>query len=144
MAFPSELRAPRKPAFGAPLDVQGVVGAGGAIGSLLRYGVAVAWPGPGATLQVNVLGCLAIGVLMHTITEVVEPHRLLRPFLGVGLLGGFTTVSTYVTDTLRLALQTHPALALVYLAGTLVSCLAAVFAGVVLARLFARALRGAR
>lgn len=144
MAFPTELRARRKPAFGAPLDVLGVVAAGGAIGSLLRYGVAVVWPGPAATLLVNVLGCLAIGVLMHTITEVVDPHRLLRPFLGVGLLGGFTTMSTYITDALGLALRTHPALALAYLAGTLVSCLVAVFAGVVLARLFARALRGAR
>jgi fluoride exporter len=144
MAFPSELRAPRKPASGAPLDVLGVVAAGGAIGSLLRYGAAVAWPGPAATLLVNVLGCLAIGVLMHTINEVITPHRLLRPFLGVGLLGGFTTLSTYVTDALRLALRAHPALALAYLAGTVLSCLLAVFAGVVLTRLVTRGLKGAR
>ncbi|GAA2335218.1 CrcB family protein [Saccharopolyspora halophila] len=144
MAFPPELRATRKPPVRAPLDVLGVVAAGGAIGSLLRHGAALTWPGPGATLLVNVLGCLGIGVLMYTITEVVTPHRLLRPFLGVGLLGGFTTFSTYVTDAFELARQAHPALALAYLAGTAVSCLLAVFAGVVATRLIVRALKGVR
>lgn len=144
MAFPTELRPARKPSAGAPLDVLGVVAAGGVIGTLARYGAGLAWPGPWSTWLVNVLGCVAIGVLMYTITEVAKPHRLLRPFLGVGVLGGFTTFSTYVSDTLKLAVQNHPAIALGYLFGTMVSCLLAVFLGVVLARLTTRGRKEAR
>jgi fluoride exporter len=49
---------------------------------------------PFDTSVVNVSGCLLIGVLMVSIVEVRRPHRLVRPFLGVGLLGGYTTFST--------------------------------------------------
>jgi CrcB protein len=86
-------------------DVLLAIGAGGALGSLARYGLSEAIPHPRggfavATLITNVVGCLLIGVLMGVLTTMARPHRLLRPFLGVGILGGFTTFSTYVIDTL--------------------------------------------
>jgi CrcB protein len=70
-----------------------------------------------------------MGVVMVLITEVVTPHRLLRPFLGVGVLGGFTTFSTYAVDTHRLLLAGRPGLALAYVAGTLAAAMAGVWTG---------------
>ncbi|MDI2031253.1 CrcB family protein [Saccharopolyspora sp. TS4A08] len=129
-----------KPASAVPLDLLAAVAAGGALGSVLRYGAGLIWPGPTSTFLVNVLGCLAIGVLMCVITELITPHRMLRPFLGVGVLGGFTTFSTYVTDALRLAV-TAPLAALGYLLGTVLCCLIAVFVGVAATRALARGVR---
>jgi protein CrcB len=53
---------------------------------------------PWTTFAANLLGCLLIGVLTVLITEVFSARRLVRPFLGVGVLGGFTTFSTYAVD----------------------------------------------
>src|SRR5206468_23399 len=49
-------------------------------------------------MAVNVLGCGLIGVLMVLVGELWTGRRLLRPFLGTGVLGGFTTFSTYAVD----------------------------------------------
>lgn len=144
-AFPAELRPDRKPRARAPRDVLAVVAAGGAVGALLRYGAYLAWPGPLSTFVVNVVGCLAIGVLMFVITDLVTAHRLVRPFLGVGVLGGFTTFSTYVADAVHLVLDGRSALAMAYLVGTVLACLLAVAVGVLSARSVAGALgRGNR
>lgn len=76
---------------------------GGAIGSLARYAVAVLagdWaPGswPWATLTVNVLGCLLIGILATRLPGTGRPW--LRPFLLTGVLGGFTTFSAFALET---------------------------------------------
>jgi len=82
--------------------VLGVVALGGVIGSLARYGLAEAIPHgptgfPWATFVTNVLGCFAIGLLLTRLTP--RSHPLLRPFLGTGILGGFTTFSTFAVDT---------------------------------------------
>jgi CrcB protein len=123
--------------------VLGAIAAGGVLGALARYGLAVAWPHrtgrfPWATFITNVSGCLLIGVLMVLITEVWVAHRLLRPFLGVGVLGGYTTFSTYAVDVQQLVAAGAPRTALLYLAGTLAAALAAVSAGLTLTRLAAR------
>lgn len=102
------------------------VSLGGMIGSGARYGLGVLWPHPPrgfpwATLVTNVSGCLLIGVLMVLIAE----RPLLRPFLGVGVLGGYTTFSTYVVDVQ----VSRPGVGLAYLAATLVGALLAVWAG---------------
>lgn len=111
------------------------VGVGGAVGACCRYGLAVALPSPVSTLVTNVAGCLFIGVLMAVITESGSPHRLLRPFVGVGVLGGFTTYSTYILDLYR----TPSVLPVVlYGVGTIVAALAAVAVGLVLTRAFLR------
>jgi fluoride exporter len=118
----------------AQLDVLAVIAVGGVLGAEARYGVARLLPHPPsafpwATLVVNALGCLLIGGLMVVVTEVTRPHRLARPFLGVGVLGGFTTFSTYTVDVQRLLLAHRPGVALGYLLGTLAAALVAVWLG---------------
>ncbi|OON80635.1 fluoride efflux transporter FluC [Streptomyces tsukubensis] len=85
----------------------GAVSAGGAVGACARYGASLIRPTatgafPWTTLLVNVVGCAVMGVFMVLITEVWSAHRLVRPFFGTGVLGGFTTFSTYTTDVQRL------------------------------------------
>ncbi|WP_067486275.1 fluoride efflux transporter FluC [Actinomadura hibisca] len=130
----------------APWTTLAAISAGGVSGALARYGIATALPHDAghfawATFAVNVAGCLLIGVLMVAITEVWQVHHLVRPFLGVGVLGGFTTFSTYVVDIQASLEAGAPRTALVYLAATLLAALAAVYAGVRLARLLTRSRR---
>ena len=124
----------RGTSIGHQLDVLAVIAIGGVLGAEARYGVSVLLPhAPDAvawsTLIINAVGCLLIGVLMVVITELTTPHRLARPFLGVGVLGGFTTFSTYTVDVQRLLVAQRPGVALAYLAGTLVAALVAVWLG---------------
>lgn len=85
---------------------------------------------PLTTFTVNAAGCALMGVLMVIITEVRAAHRLVRPFLGTGILGGFTTFSTYAVDIQRLVAAGRAAAALATLVGTVLVTLAAVWAGV--------------
>jgi len=81
---------------------------GGALGALARWGVSEALPHapagwPWATLLVNLTGCLLLGLLIATVFTRYPGHRWLRPLLGTGVLGGYTTFSTFAVDTVRLA-----------------------------------------
>ncbi|MFD3533419.1 fluoride efflux transporter CrcB [Streptomyces sp. NPDC058664] len=127
------------------LPVVGVVAAGGALGATARYGAGLLLPTPAGafpwtTFTVNVAGCALLGVLMVLLTErstewsTAVPHPLLRPFLGTGFCGGFTTFSTYGLETERLLSAGDPTRGLLYLGGTVVTALAAVLAGVTAAR----------
>ncbi|MGZ4609303.1 MAG: fluoride efflux transporter CrcB [Actinomycetes bacterium] len=123
-------------------DVLLVIAAGGALGSLLRWALGqalVATHGdfPWATFIENLSGGFALGLLMVFVLEVWPPSRYLRPFLGVGVLGGYTTFSTYMLDTRGLIAADQSPLAAIYLFGTLAAGLAAVWAGIFLARLLA-------
>ncbi len=131
------------------IPVLATIALGGSLGGMARYGLELAFPAqpgrvPWATFTANVMGCLLIGVLMVLITEVWSPHRLVRPFLGVGLLGGFTTFSTYAVEVRALLVPGSAPLALGYLTGTLLSCLVATLIAVVLTRLVTRAVRERR
>ena len=139
--LPVDLSAPRRrwELHRAPWAVLAAVSAGGVVGACARHALGLAWPHrpgefPWATFVINVSGCLLIGVLMVLITEVWSAHRLLRPFLGVGVLGGYTTFSTYVVDIQRLIAAGAARTALLYLAGTALAALAAVYAGITLTR----------
>lgn len=116
------------------------VAAGGALGASGRYGVQLLLPAepsgvPWATLAANVAGCLLMGVLMVLLLEgTAAPHRLLRPFLGVGVLGGFTTFSAVATEVDALARAGQAAAAGGYLAVTLLGSLLAVHAGIAATR----------
>jgi fluoride exporter len=108
------------------------IAAGGVLGSEARYGVDVLLPHdahgfPTSTVVVNVVGCLLIGVLTTVLLTLTSPHRLARPFLGVGVLGGFTTFSTFGVDTQRLLAGSAWSTAAVYVVLTVVSCLTAVW-----------------
>ncbi|HEY8984960.1 MAG TPA: CrcB family protein [Streptomyces sp.] len=126
------------------LPVVAVVAAGGVLGSLIRYGTGLVWPAraggfPWATFGINVVGCAVIGVFLVLVTEILTVHRLVRPFFGTGVLGGFTTFSTYAVDFRKLVGDGHPATAFAYLAGTLCAALAAVWlAATTTRRLFTR------
>jgi CrcB protein len=109
-----------------------VVALGGGIGATARYAVSLLWPArtggfPWATFGVNVAGCAVIGVFMVVITDVWAARRLVRPFVGTGVLGGFTTFSTYAVDIQRLVDTGHPRTGFAYLAATLGAALAAVW-----------------
>ena len=125
-------------------DIALAVSAGGAVGGLARLGLNTLLPRSGAgfpwaTCIENVAGCLLIGVLMAYVLDVWPPSRYRRPFLGTGVLGGFTTFSAYTSDTRALLQAGHAATALVYLAISLLLGLAAVVAGLRLVRSMHRA-----
>lgn len=119
--------------------VLAVIGLGGGLGALARYGLAEwipARPGafPMATFVTNVTGCFLIGLLMVAVTEAWSVNRLVRPFLGVGILGGYTTFSTYTVEIRGLLRPGSAGLGFAYLAATLVAALFAVALGMALAR----------
>jgi CrcB protein len=112
--------------------VLAAIAAGGATGAVTRYLIGQGWPTPtgafpASTLAINVLGCALIGVLMVLITDVWSRQRLIRPFLGTGVLGGFTTFSTYTVDIQRLVAGAHAGTALLYLTITPIGALLAVW-----------------
>lgn len=136
MVDPERAWIPAAPPLG---QVLGVVATGGVIGSLARYQVGRWWPArangfPASTLSINLLGCLVIGVFLLLITERLTPHPLLRPFVGTGVLGGFTTFSTYALDIRQLLTHGRLVTALLYLGTTAVGAVMAAAIGVVGAR----------
>jgi CrcB protein len=117
-----------------------LVGAGGFVGATLRYTLgglvsrAVSPEFPWATFLVNVSGCFVIGFLAVLTEErgpIGPPGRL---FLMVGVLGGYTTFSTFGYETLSLMREGSHALAAANAAGQLLLGLAAVWAGMIVAR----------
>ena len=112
------------------------VAAGGAIGSLARHGVNMLFahvfvrPVPYATATVNLLGSAIIGVLAGLIaSERMTMAPTLRTFVFVGLLGGFTTFSSFMLDTLTVAHTGERALAISNVVGQTGIGLVAVYAG---------------
>jgi len=120
-----------------------LVGAGGFVGASLRYVAGglvyrVLPPDfPWATALVNVGGCFAIGFLAVLVDERGPVGPTGRLFWMVGVLGGFTTFSTFGYETFALAREGSHALALVNVVGQVVLGLGAVWTGVVLARVLA-------
>jgi CrcB protein len=120
----------------SPAMIIAAVAAGGVVGALSRYGAGVALPtAPGtfplATFLVNALGCFLMGALVAGLGRWPGAHPLARPFLGTGVLGGFTTFSTYAVDSdgLLTGPAPHVALGLAYLVGTLVAAIGAAALG---------------
>ncbi|GAA1420107.1 fluoride efflux transporter CrcB [Streptomyces thermospinosisporus] len=132
-------KAPARPAgatrtAGSPrARTVAAVALGGGAGAAARHAAAVHWPTPAhgfpwTTLGVNIAGCALIGVLMVLLTEARRTrHPLLRPFLGTGVLGGFTTFSTYTVDIARLLAEGHARTALTCLVATPLAALTAVW-----------------
>lgn len=113
------------------------VALGGALGSVARFalsGIAVRWLGAGfpyGTLFVNVTGSFTIGLLAALVAADGRPSlgADARAFLLVGVLGGFTTFSSFSLETLNLARSGALAPAMFNVAGSVVLCLAAVSFG---------------
>jgi CrcB protein len=117
------------------------VAVGGAIGSVARHGVNrlvhQQWPlfrFPIATVLVNAVGCFVIGVLAGMIVTGRLPMRpVFREFVFVGILGGFTTFSTFGLDTIALVRIGDSPAALANIALHLMLCLGAVYVGFMVA-----------
>ena len=117
-----------------------LVGLGGAVGAMARYGVGRAigpspsgWPM--ATFAVNIAGGLLMGLLGAVLLRVGgEPARLL---LGVGVLGGFTTFSAFSLELVLLIDNGHPLMAGAYAAASVLAAITAVLAGMWIGRLWA-------
>ena len=123
-----------------------LVAAGGALGAAARYGLDLAvgprWPAlaarfPAGILLVNALGCLVFGLLVGAGggIGIMPPAR--RLFLLTGVLGGFTTFSTFGHDTAQLLGSGHSGLALLNALASVSLGIGAVFAGLWLGRLLA-------
>jgi len=118
------------------------VGIGGALGSMLRFVVTVLaarWFGAGfpwGTLAVNLIGSFILGVIAEfAITGALGISPQVRIFIGVGILGGFTTFSSFTYDTLTLVRDGSTPLALGYVLASIALGLIAVYLGTITARL---------
>jgi CrcB protein len=112
---------------------------GGFFGTLGRYEFSLAWPErvrtfPVTTFIVNVSGALLIGVILTTILELLAPHRYLRQLLCVGLLGGWTTMSTLAVESDHLFGAAAVAIAFGYLASSVLAGTVACATGISLVR----------
>jgi CrcB protein len=119
-------------------DVLAVVFVGGCFGGWVRYGITSTWPTstgrfPWATFDVNVAGAFVLAVVVVVAADVVS-SRYLRPLLGTGFCGAFTTFSAIVVTTDQLFAHHHQRIAVTYLAASIIAGLAAVSLGFVAAR----------
>ncbi len=119
-------------------DVLLVVFAGGCLGGWARYGITSTWPArtgrfPWPTFDVNVAGAFVLAVVVVVAAEVVS-SRYLRPLLGTGFCGAFTTFSAIVVTTDQLFAHHHQRIAVTYLVASTVAGLAAASIGLALAR----------
>jgi fluoride exporter len=117
---------------------------GGAVGASARWAVASALPSspggwPWATLLVNLTGCLLIGVLLAVLLARYTSSPWLRPFLATGVLGGYTTYSSFAVDAVALVDSGRPALAAGYVVASVLGGVLAVVAGLLAGRAAVRA-----
>ena len=124
-------------------DVLAVISLGGMVGATARYGLAQALPTapghfPWATFWTNLSGSFVLGFFLILVLERFPPTRYLRPFVATGILGAYTTMSTYLVETAVLLKDGHAATALLYGLATLVIGVALAAAGIVAARVLPR------
>lgn len=127
--------APRR----VDLVVLAVIALGGMLGASARYEVARLVPTtdgtfPWATFWTNVSGSFVLGVLLVLLVERFRPSRYLRPFLCTGILGAFTTMSTYAVETALLLKDGHALTAVVYGIGSLLAGVALAYVGIIAGR----------
>ena len=111
---------------------------GGVLGALARWTIAEALPSspghwPWGTLLVNLTGCLLLGALFAVLAARFPSATWPRPFLAVGVLGGFTTYSAFAVEVMRLVEAGAVAVALGYVVVSVVGGVAAVGTGTVAA-----------
>lgn len=131
---------PRWPRF--RLRVLAAIYIGGVLGGISRYEIERVAPAgadrfPWATLAINTTGAFTLALLLVLVLEALRPRWYLRPGVGTGFLGAFTTFSSVVTSTDRFAAHGHPGLAAGYLIGSAVAGLLAAGLGLLAGRTIA-------
>lgn len=127
---PGRARSRRRRTWRA-VPTYAVIFIGGAAGGSLRFVLGEAFPDtaravPWTTFTINIAGAYVLAVLLVLATEALLPHPLLRPALGTGVLGAFTTFSTFVVAADRMLLvERWPTAAGYVLGSTLVGLVAA-------------------
>lgn len=118
-----------------------LVGAGGALGAMARYGFAVLvarlWPTtfPLATLLINIIGSIAMGLFVGLMAKLLPANQEeLRLFVAVGIFGGFTTFSSFSLDTIVLIERGELIQAVTYVALSVVVCLIGLYLGLLITR----------
>ncbi|MGE3747295.1 MAG: fluoride efflux transporter CrcB [Sphingomonadaceae bacterium] len=113
---------------------------GGALGAGFRYHlgkVALQNMGPGfpwGTWIANLLGGLMMGVLAGTLTRLVDGGEPLRLFLGVGVLGGFTTFSAFSLETYNMLVRGDAVMAIAYAVSSVAGSIVMLYFGILLTR----------
>jgi CrcB protein len=108
---------------------------GGGVGAVVRHfmntGISplLKAPFPWGIMSVNILGCFVMGVLVAVFAGLWNPPQEVRAFLTVGVLGGFTTFSAFSLDAMGLWTIGDPKGMMIYVLGSVVLSIAAVFAG---------------
>ncbi len=116
------------------------IAAGGAIGAVLRHFVnsgamhLLGGDYPWGIFIINILGSFAMGCLAAFSAHIYEPPQLLKAFLAVGVLGGFTTFSAFSLDAALLWERGDPMAAFLYAMGSVVLAIGGLFAGMALIR----------
>jgi CrcB protein len=119
----------------------GWIAAGGAVGAVARYFVMIAVAQvmgaafPWGTLAVNIIGSFVLGMLVEAFALVWSVSEGIRAFLVVGMLGAFTTFSTFSLDAVTLYERGALMAAALYIIASVVFSVAALFLGLALARL---------
>jgi fluoride exporter len=118
-----------------------LVGLGGALGAMARYGVSAVvghfWrtPFPIATMLVNVSGSLAMGLLVGWLARALPPGQSeIRLFVAVGILGGFTTFSAFSLDVMTLIERGDVIPAVIYALGSVLLSVLALLLGLMIFR----------
>src|SRR3954469_22424460 len=109
------------------------------VGASARYGVArwlPAHPGrfPWATFWTNAAGSFVLGVLLAVLLERTRPHPYIRPFLATGVLGAFTTMSSFQVETAVLLRDGHAGTGVMYAVASVAAGLLATPAGITVGR----------
>ena len=122
-------------------DVLLAIGSGGFLGALGRYELELAWPTasghiPWATFTINTSGAFLLGLILTLLLERGHPTPYLRPFLCVGVLGAWTTMSTFAVETDLLTKDGHVGAAVGYVLATVAVGLAVAWLGSASARRF--------
>ena len=134
-------RRPPRPRHGrARPDVLAVIAIGGMLGATARFKLSEALPTqaghfPWATFWTNLSGSFLLGYLLIVLLERFPPTRYVRPFLATGILGAYTTMSTFAVETALLINDGHTATALLYGLGSVAAGVFLAYAGMVAARL---------
>jgi CrcB protein len=120
-----------------------LVGLGGALGAMARYGIGTAVPAPAngfplATALINITGSLAMGVLIGVLAKTTPQYQNeIRLFVAVGIFGGFTTFSSFSLDAITLIERGDFLLATAYILGSVLLSLAGLYVGLQATRVLA-------